>query len=56
MMRLLNLYFNRKVVQHRKMFLWHLGEFKRKLMIVIMKFWIKLLLLALIGRKEHVPH
>src|SRR3954468_5275524 len=42
-MRLLNLYFNQRVVQHRKMFLWHLPQLKRKLMMMIMELQIELL-------------
>ena len=50
MMRLLNLYFNQRVAQHRKMFLWHLRQLKRKLMMMIMELQIKLLS-NLIGRQ-----
>src|SRR3954468_11343782 len=53
-MRLLNLYFNQRVVQHRKMFLWHLPQFKRKLMMMIMELQIKLLS-NLVGRQGCVP-
>src|SRR3954468_4161929 len=49
-MRLLNLYFNQRVVQHRKMFLWHLPQLKRKLMMMIMELQIKLLS-NLVGRQ-----
>ena len=50
MMRLLNLYFNQRVAQHRKMFLWNLPQLKRKQMMMIMELQIKLLS-NLIGRQ-----
>ena len=50
MMRLLNLHFNQRVAQHRKMFLWHLPQLKRKLMMMIMELQIKLLS-NLVGRQ-----
>ena len=41
LMRLLNRHFNKCVVGHRKLFLWHLNQLKWKLMIVIIKLQIK---------------
>ena len=50
MIWLLNLYFNQRVAQHRKMFSWHLPQLKRKLMMMIMELQIKLLS-NLVGRQ-----
>ena len=50
MIRLLNLYFNQRVAQHKKMFLWHLPQLKRKIMMMILELQIKLLS-NLVGRQ-----
>ena len=49
-MRLLNLYFNQRVAQHRKMLLWHLPQLKIKLMMMIVELQVKLLS-NLVGRQ-----
>src|SRR3954470_21968290 len=53
LMRLLNRHFNQCIAGHRELFLWHLHQLKWKLMIVIMKLWIKSLP-NLVGRQVWV--